>query len=423
MARKILIITVGGSCAPIVKAVTEDIYDKIYFVCSTGKRGSEQTIDGPGKPCNGKQAEEPIAIQASLDPGVYEKILLREEEIDDLAACYSRLQNDLARQISGEFLEAHVVANYTGGTKTMSAALVALALAHGWELQLNHGPRSDLVKVRFGDVPVFQSADPLIADRYAILASKALKNWDYSTAAAISEAFLRQCRHAPFLKSTWTRFRALCLGFASWDAFFYEEALDKLSQHGRYVGKWLGTLRTLANKDAGDHAYVIVVDLLRNAQRRADQKRFDDAVSRLYRATELLAQARLQERYGFKSGKIDIGALLQSVSDEFHAEYEQRADDSGVVKLGLHDTYKLLARLNDSLGRLFLEQEKRILDVLRVRNFSFLAHGLEPIDTSKYKKVFNVLAGFISQGLDVACSELKSFEQLPGPQLKEFILE
>ena len=35
---KILVITVGGNCEPIVNAVKSDDYDRVFFVCSTGGR-------------------------------------------------------------------------------------------------------------------------------------------------------------------------------------------------------------------------------------------------------------------------------------------------------------------------------------------------------------------------------------------------
>jgi hypothetical protein len=49
--KKILVATVGGSCAPIVNAVQMDSYDHVFFVCSTGSRGSEMAVNGEGKPC------------------------------------------------------------------------------------------------------------------------------------------------------------------------------------------------------------------------------------------------------------------------------------------------------------------------------------------------------------------------------------
>ncbi|MDB9309098.1 hypothetical protein PN471_10700 [Aphanizomenon sp. CS-733/32] len=45
------------------------------------------------------------------------------------------------------------------------------------------------------------------------------------------------------------------------------------------------------------HGYEIVQDLILNAERRATQQRYDDAVGRLYRALELLAQIRLLKAF------------------------------------------------------------------------------------------------------------------------------
>jgi len=420
MPEKILIITVGGSCEPIVNAVKADAYDKVYFICSGGKKGSEITVDGAGLPCKdfrGGDAKPSIAAQTGLEPEAYEKIVLTKEEIDDLAACYARLE-EAARRISDAHPGALVTANYTGGTKTMSAVLVMVAVRFGWSVQLNQGVRTDLVKVRHGDVAVLQSADPLKSGVYAVLAQKALSSWDYSMAASVAEELLRQ-GPGPEIRNSWLTLRTLCLGFAAWDAFRYGEALEILQGLGRFIGSWLGTLRSLADGSRHEHGYTVVGDLLNNAARRADQERFDDAVSRLYRATELLAQVRLKEAHGLESGAIGLAELEARLSPDLMEEYRARAGDDGIIKIGLHETYQLLERLSDPLGQLFMERESRILDTLRVRNLSFLAHGFRPVTTADYNRVRQSLEGFILDGLRRIAPGVKTPDQLPGPELME----
>ena len=47
--------------------------------------------------------------------------------------------------------------------------------------------------------------------------------------------------------------------------------------------------------------------------------------------------------------------------------------------MGLVLDYELLADLKDPVGLLFQEQKGEMLDALRRRNYSILAHGLLPL--------------------------------------------
>lgn len=64
-------------------------------------------------------------------------------------ACYDDLEK-VDKEIATRFgPDAGVIANYTGGTKTMSVALALFAVLGGcWHLSLNKGPRRDLMTLR-----------------------------------------------------------------------------------------------------------------------------------------------------------------------------------------------------------------------------------------------------------------------------------
>ncbi len=42
--KKILVLSVGGSAEPIVKAIRNYNPDFVYFFCSSGQKGSESTV-------------------------------------------------------------------------------------------------------------------------------------------------------------------------------------------------------------------------------------------------------------------------------------------------------------------------------------------------------------------------------------------
>ncbi len=418
--KKILIVTVGGSCVPIVNAIKGDRYDHIIFICSTGgKSGSDQTVDGKGRPCKRNRDDDKgqpsIVEQTGLKKDEYEKLELSKDMIDDLQAVYLEIKS-LGKKLQVEFPDATVVANYTGGTKTMSASLVLAALVFDWQLNLNTGVRTDLVKIKGGDIAVPLSAEVLKADQFEILIQKALDVFDYAMAASIAEELAKKLADNR-LRQKWLVLYNIASGFNKWDAFDYEEALNILQDHGAKVGKWLPFLRHIASKDKPTHGYYVVKDLLFNAQRRALQKRYDDAVARLYRATELLAQTRLKEGYDMESDNITIDLLKDRLAEEELVKYQSRPSEKGVLKLGLAETYKLLNLLKDPLGNLFSKYENKLLDALKTRNYSFLAHGLNPIGKENFDMVFKCISSFIDQGIEAISFDCKGINQLPRKEL------
>jgi hypothetical protein len=134
-----------------------------------------------------------------------------------------------------------------------------------------------------------------------------------------------------------------------------------------------------------------------------------------------LAQVRLKDAHGLESGAIRVEELRDRLSPELAEEYRERAGDDGLVKLGLHDTYRLLHRLSDPLGKLFVDNGNQILDVLKVRNLSFLAHGFEPVGRQDFEKVNSVLGGFIRQGLEAVAPGFRAPRQLPAQDLMESV--
>jgi CRISPR-associated protein (TIGR02710 family) len=128
-----------------------------------------------------------------------------------------------------------------------------------------------------------------------------------------------------------------------------------------------------------------VLDLLANAKRRKEEGRFDDAVARLYRAIEALAQVILKERHGIESTE---EVPVERLPEDLRVAWASRAEQ-GVVKLGLQDAYALLAALKDPLGEKF---RNAALDgpksPLIARNRSILAHGFTTVSAAVFDKLW-----------------------------------
>lgn len=108
-----------------------------------------------------------------------------------------------------------------------------------------------------------------------------------------------------------------------------------------------------------------------------------------------------------------IDGLKSRLSPEQLSSFANMVTEDGTLQLGLHNTYQLLFMLGDGVGSLFMEQESRLLNALKARNLSFLAHGFEPIGEAGYNHVAEVIQGFLSDASRVACPDLSMPEQLP----------
>jgi ABC-type transport system involved in cytochrome c biogenesis ATPase subunit len=148
--KKVLIASVGGSAELIVHAIQSRQPDFVYFLCSTGKVGSDET------------AEKVIAPAAGLTQSRYviERVA-RANDLDDVDAACERIRADLATRFAGE--ELSVVANYTGGTKVMSVGLGGFAKQYGWSREWTAPPTRSwcgpIAKVELEEVTVFSSLE------------------------------------------------------------------------------------------------------------------------------------------------------------------------------------------------------------------------------------------------------------------------
>jgi AAA15 family ATPase/GTPase len=125
MPKKILILTVGGSHIPIVQAIQSINPDYVIFICINDIRGSKEQILGEGNPCEVRRGSEVIEklpnipTQVGLNSNFQLKLI---SQADDMVECYKASIESIitAKKLSPD---AEIIASYTGGTKTMSAAL------------------------------------------------------------------------------------------------------------------------------------------------------------------------------------------------------------------------------------------------------------------------------------------------------------
>ena len=414
--QPLFVCTVGGSPAPIIYSLTQHAPKFALFLCS---------------------ASSATAVEEQILPALPEEIAnalvhaihtLRDEQ--DLLACVRdmRAAVNSAKEAFG-LGSAPLLADFTGGTKVMSAALV-LALAE-YDVHFTYiggGQRSKngLGTVIEGTEKVMRLANPWEVLGFSPIRQlvDAFNFRDFAKATRLAEELAQRRERAELFRAL----ARLSEAYALWDGFDYPQAhrvlpmaldaLEALSAQGLCPA--LPPLLALVRKNctelcaASDELAtfeenkspcpVALRDLAANALRREEQGRFDDASARYYSLLEKGAKIELASRFGIDTSDVQSSLLPAS----FLKETTLVPSHDGRLQLPLFKAYLLLACLNNPLGLAFMQHKDRLEQVLRIRNSSFLAHGFTPVDAATCEELRSLVFTF----LDIDRESLPVFPSL-----------
>ena len=428
-SHTILLCTVGSSHEPIIRAIASAAPDYICFICTdrdpeSGKSGSISQVTGKGNVIKAHFSDDKpslanIPTQANLSPDQFETCLVPADDLDcAVLAVQTALTSLLER-----FPDAAFIADYTGGTKSMSAALVCAALERDdVDLQLVAGTRADLVKVKSGtEQAVAASAVRMRLQRQMAPYLGAWNRYAYHEAAEGLHG-IRTSAGSPD-RSRLNVARNLSEALARWDAFDHVGALDRLESYSARVGPvWptlLPTLRMLIQEGNPRQEPACLWDLWRNAERRASQGKFDDAVARLYRLIEWTAQWQLKVKLGVETADVPANLLPRTITAQ--------PGPDGKIKTGLWQSWQVAA---DQLGEPVAgivggSAGRELRDLLDIRNRSILAHGFKPVAASDWQRMQTWLEERFLPALDQLSAEVGMKQrpdqlpaELPGTVLK-----
>ncbi|HUM95556.1 MAG TPA: TIGR02710 family CRISPR-associated CARF protein [Candidatus Competibacter sp.] len=389
MSPIILICTVGGSHEPILTALRQTTPDFTCFICTgrdpaTGRLGSDVQILGKGSCIKARPGDERpslanIPTQAGLRDEQYEVVRVPADDLDEVFRILCATIHGIGQRFPG----ARLLADYTGGTKTMTAGLVSAALeSDGVELQLVTGSRADLIKVRSGMEAVTQAnVERVRLERAVRPYVEAWQRYAYSEAYRGLAALARPRDRA--LAARLALLRDLSRGLDAWDRFEHGAALELLEPYRPRIGaSWsllLAALKRLTTEDEAQEP-ARLLDLWRNAERRAAQGRHDDAVARVYRLLEWSAQWLLRSRCGIDTGDVP--------PDRVPLDMTLPPNAKGRIQIGLMAAWELLAhhQPDSPAGAFFRAERNALLDWLLMRNHSILAHGFRPVAETDWRK-------------------------------------
>ena len=416
----LLICTVGGSPEPVVAALKQWRPVRVRFVHTPGTKGKLAEILSRAR-------EEGV----DLDAGRYDMLELLDEQ--DFTSCVEHLRGltDEVRAWAARGDGCQVVVDITGGTKCMTAAIGIQASR--WPCVFSYVGGNERTKDGVGVVvsgaeKIVHQANPWDALGYqAVEEFVALFDQHAFLAAANIATVTMKRVSRPDRKRELSSLEQLAKALAAWDRFDHTTSKNLLES----VSKSTNDLRAALGATRGDRVLAgaarlavhlsqlgqatppsrhHVLDLLANAKRRKDEGRFDDAVARLYRAIEAIAQVALKEGHGIESTE---KVPLEQIPESLRSLWAARAND-GVLALGLQDAYELLAALDDSVGTKFQDAGLRgTKSPLVARNRSILAHGFERVSGAVFDKLWT--SALSLAGADAA--SLPSFPELAEGRL------
>lgn len=397
------LVSVGGTPAPVLHVLRRTKPAHVWYFCSTGSRANAN------------------AIQAELDWHPQARYI-EVEQFEELGPCYRDLRRKLPEILAETKVNpAEVMVDYTGGTKTMSAALVLAAIELFDRFSYVGGAQreKDGMGVTVDGKENVRDEQP---NPWSQLSVREVERARDLWAGCQFDAAARVLRDVAPRVPHRLRFEAIA-DLA--DAMAARHRLDfKRAIH--FLSPLRGSLPKVFD-GRPDHGVIDLVEsaqricaacrqpsenvpflceLLDNALRTAAQFRFEDAAARLYRVMEMQGQLWLTEMSDglFAAGKCrptDVGNLPGALKSLGFCQ----PDENGEVKLSLEQLYLALAALGHETAKKVAADiaqgnaGSRWRKATSQRNSGILAHGVSPIGKDGFDRMKELCAEFLGYDL------------------------
>lgn len=390
MGKNGLIVSVGGSPEPVIKAIKLKNPDNILFVVSGD---SKSTV------------EDKILRELDYVP---QYKFLEISEHQHIGSCYREIRDGMDGWLRERDLKPNdVYVDITGGTKAMSAALALAAVERFHTYTYVGGDERSEAGVGIvidGSEKVISTQNPLgmYPVRDLERANWLLSKHHANAAAHILREASKKC--AERYKTRLESFADLAEALGEADSFRFtkadktfglcRKALEYTLDYSIYkqmlsLHQHWEAVRDQMKSDGKTPGQATLLELLANAERRASQARYDDAVGRLYRAVELRGQQLVKKAFGAELGMPSRDSFPLGRREEVLSELGEPDDD--VYKLGVKKLYAILKFSDDES----LCKQAGVYDPvsqhLSIRNNSLLAHGLQPVSKTAFDKFWTAV--------------------------------
>jgi CRISPR-associated protein (TIGR02710 family) len=402
----VLLASVGGSIPPVLHSLRLLRPRHVWYFCSPASRS---------------QADQ---IQQELDWHPFPRFI-EVERFEELGPCYQILRSRLPEILKEARVDpAEVVVDYTGGTKTMSAALVLAAteLFGRFSYVGGHQREKDGLGVTIGGKELVHYQNHPWQELAVREVERATDLWSVAQFEAVARLLHTVGPRVPQP----LRFKAieiLAEGLAARHRLDFPGAKTLLTTAlGRlrplfeshpdhspipFVQEVLDLCEMCVDRGAGPE---LLSELLDNALRTARQGRYEDAAARLYRAMELQGQIWLRERTGglFTHGRCR-GVAVSELPVPLRDHTWCQPNDQGEIRLGLNQVFRALHLLGEPHASAVVSDMDRLEGCVgkggrwraatEQRNTSILAHGVNPIGEAGFERMRSLATEFLGFSL------------------------
>ena len=434
---KIALLLTVGDVAGLPKAISDTKADLVYFIHT---KDSLKTIDDVISTLKQKGIDENDRDLKEYMDSFNENETYFKKKLEshvDLNESFIESRH-IIRKLKNEGYDVRV--DFTGGTKVMGVGLYLAAMSEHCKYFYISGKRQDDIgNVISGFEEIQQLEDPYetfavrefnrgiqffnsyqfdaslinFKTAYDVLEDDDLKeraklfidivkmynSWDKFNNNLIEDSKITKIKLNKFLKENIIEVIDKSENLTSYFNERNPEFYEQLKRNLKFLDKKISNKQSENFKDIK----VYLPDLLNNAQRRIDEGKYDDAVARLYRASELVAQLKLVE-YDFinswelkknlsfyvDKNKINKGVNSKTKRSLNNWKYYNNKDT--VDTFALKKTYELLSKLNKDDARALSDNFfDNIKEDINERNTSILAHGLKPIDKTLADELYGLV--------------------------------
>ncbi len=381
-----MVVTVGGSTKPIERSIFEHRPEFVSFFAS------QDTCDLIAQIKSSLEAQG-VSIKSEVTLA---------DDVNDLLHCHEKAEEAVQRVMRRGYERDNVIVDYTGGTKNMSVALALAAITHGVSFSYVGGSertKSGVGVVVDGHEIVYKSINPW--DFLAVEEKKKIallfNQYQFKAANDLIDGLLEKSSK---YKSLFRKISFLIDGYQNWDLFRHKDAQkafdrakieeimesddSSLKAFARATQERLPFLNEIIAR-AKKPSVFSILDMFSNAERRFEEGKVDDAVLRLYRLVEMVAQEKLMNSYAIDVSNARKDQIPESLRDEFVKNHTGAHDNK--IKLPMTAAFRLLGELGDETGKIFTAGEGRFRDIQSSRNHSYLAHGFESSKETTYIKL------------------------------------
>ena len=330
----------------------------------------------------------------------------------DVADVYEKLRKRLA-----QFEGKKVLVDITRGRRVQCVGVGTVAAFYNFDLgYIDKGwDQETLFEPGTEELVIVKNPFDVFGDMENLNAVRLFNNHNYSAAAVM---FGKLCKQVIDPREYEVK-QFLSSAYDFWDAFNYnaaakrfEDVLTKIKQYKLAIrtDKLSANLEVLKNLEKLQSSKFaeflpnsklivhLLIDLYLNAIRRNDQNRVEDAIIRLYRVIDLVAQHRLAIR-GLDTERPDYSKL--NIEKEYlqlsEAAYG-RSKRSLPFEIGLKDAHLFLFILKDELWKdKSIDDLKTFFEPIRLRDQSIIAHGAEIVSGKTFQKIEKISKEFIAK--------------------------